>query len=198
MAGFSFLGRVRGRRTELRRHCLIEIELRRGIPARDGAIACEDNRAHGRGNRTERAAACLLFKNVEVFSGLEADGLAGSDRHLGTRPWISPDTGFPRFDREHAESSQLDAVSFGERLLHGLEDGVDRCLGLGAYEPGPFDDALDEILFDQRGTFQSLLLGCPTGGAWLGPRVPCKAMVETGGLNVNRIAANGNDTLQLG
>jgi hypothetical protein len=115
------------------------------------------------GKNREGCASNFLFKDVEVFSGFEANGFAGSDRHFGAGAGISSDSGFTRLHGEDAESSQFNPVSFGEGLLHGLEDGVDGCFGLGAYEPGPFDNALDEILFNQRGTFQSVLLGCPAG-----------------------------------
>jgi hypothetical protein len=43
-----------------------------------------------------------------------------------------------------------------------------------------------------------VLLGCPAGSAPEFSSFQCKAMVETGGLNVNRIAANASDTLRLG
>jgi hypothetical protein len=88
---------------------------------------------------------------VEVFSGFEADGFTWSDGDFGTGARVASDACFAGLNGEDTESSQLDSVSLGERLLHGLEDRVDGCFGLGPDEPGSFDDALDEILFDQRG-----------------------------------------------
>ena len=100
-----------------------------------------------------------LFEDVQVFSRLEADGLAGRDRDLGAGAGISSDAGLPGFDGEDPEAAQLDTIALGEGLLHGLEDGIDGRFGLGAYESGPFNDTLDEILFDQRGTFRCKVLG---------------------------------------
>ncbi len=90
---------------------------------------------------------------MQILSGLESDGFSGGDADLGSGARVATDAGFTRLDGEDAKSAEFDAVAFGECVLHGFEDGVDGGFGLGADEPGTLDDLLDEILFDQRGTF---------------------------------------------
>jgi hypothetical protein len=98
---------------------------------------------------------------VEVFPGFEPDSLARRNSHFSAGSGVSSDAGLARLYGEDAETAELDAVAFGQGLFHGLEDGIDGCFSLGADEPGPVDDALDEILFDQRCTFQKVLQGYP-------------------------------------
>jgi hypothetical protein len=94
---------------------------------------------------------------VEILSRLEADGFAWGYGDLGAGARISADSGLAWLDGEDAEPAQFDPVSFSQRLFHGLEDGVYGCFCLGADKPGAFYDALDEILFDQLGTFPAFL-----------------------------------------
>jgi hypothetical protein len=91
----------------------------------------------------------LLIDELKVFAGLEADGLAGGDAHLGTGARVAADAGLSRLYGEHAKAAQLDAVTVGERGLHGLEDGIDGRLSLDAWKPCAFNDPLNEILLDQ-------------------------------------------------
>ncbi len=126
----------------------VEVDRRRG-KALNQAVPC--------------AASTALFENVEVLPRLEAYGLAGRDRDFGACARISSHPGLPGLDRKNTEPAQFDAIAFRQGLFHRFEDGVDRCLGFGAYKPCPFNDTLDKILFDQRGTFQNMVLGCPTG-----------------------------------
>jgi hypothetical protein len=104
---------------------------------------------------------------VEVFSRFEANGFPWGDGDFGSGARVSSDSGFTGFDGEDSESAELDAVAFGEGLLHGFEDGVDGGLGLGSNEPGPFDHPLDEILFDQLGAFPAY---CDGSGRFAGER----------------------------
>ncbi len=124
---------------------------------------------------------------MEVFSRLETNGFSWGDADFGSGAGISSDAGFARFYGEYAESAELDAVAFGEGLLHGFEDGVDGGLGLGSNEPGPLDHPLDEILFDQLGAFPAYCDGSRRFAGELARSPQCKAMVETGDLLVNRI-----------
>jgi hypothetical protein len=86
---------------------------------------------------------------MEIFAGLEANGLAGRDADFGTCAGVATDTGLSWFNGEDAEASQLDSVALGKSALHGLKDGIDGRLGFDAREPGAFDDTLNEILLDQ-------------------------------------------------
>ena len=89
-----------------------------------------------------------LIDGVEFLAGLEADGFAGRDGYLGAGPGVAAHTGFAGLDGEYAEAAEFDALAFDEALLHGFEDGIDGRFSLGADEPGPFDHALYQILFD--------------------------------------------------
>ncbi len=137
---------------------------------------------------------------MKILSRLETDGFSRGDRDFGAGAWVASDARLARLDGEDAESAELNAVSFGERLLHGFEDRVYGGFGLGADEAGALDDSLDEVLFDQTDSLSCVLwqrgVGCPESRCDAGQG--CKAMVETAGSNVNRIAANGNGTLHLG
>ena len=92
---------------------------------------------------------------MELFAWFEADGFAGGDGDFGSGAWVAADAGFAGLDGEDTEAAEFDTVAFSERLLHGFEDGVDGVFGLGANESGAIDDPLNEILFDQDGSFRS-------------------------------------------
>jgi hypothetical protein len=79
-------------------------------------------------------------QQVEVFAGLEADGLARGDADLGTGAWVPTDPCLARLYCEHAAD---------QSLLHAVEDGIDGILGLGAWESSPFYDSLYKVLLNQ-------------------------------------------------
>ena len=87
---------------------------------------------------------------LEILAGLEADSFSGRDADLGSGSGIAADARLAGLDGEDAEASELDAIAFDQTLLHGFEDRVDGGFRLGPDETGTFDDALNEILFDQR------------------------------------------------
>ena len=95
----------------------------------------------------------VLVEEVQLFTGLEPDGLAGSDADLGASPRIAADAGLAWLDGEDAKAAKLDPVARDEGLLHGFEDGINSGLRFGSGKTGPLDDSLDEILLDQEGTF---------------------------------------------
>ena len=86
---------------------------------------------------------------VELFSRLEAHGLARRDRDLGSGARIASDSGFARPYIEHAKAAQLDAFPSRQRLLQALKDCVDCGLGLVARKAGPLDDPVHDVLLDQ-------------------------------------------------
>jgi hypothetical protein len=88
-------------------------------------------------------------QQVEVFAGLEADGLARGDADLGTGAWVPTDPCLARLYCEHAKAAQLDTVAADQSLLHAVEDGIDGILGLGAWESSPFYDSLYKVLLNQ-------------------------------------------------
>ncbi len=94
----------------------------------------------------------VLVQQVQFLAGLEPDGLAGSNADFGAGAGVAPDAGLAGLDVEDAKAAQLDAVVLGERLFHGVEDGVDCGFGLDARKAGAFDHSLNEVLLDQSGS----------------------------------------------
>src|SRR5579884_2076911 len=89
-----------------------------------------------------------LLDGLQLFAGLEADGLAGRDVDLGASARIAPDAGLTRADGEDAEAAQLDAVTASQRLLHALKHRLDGHFGLGFSNAGLGNDFVDQIEFD--------------------------------------------------
>src|SRR5947199_5238562 len=89
---------------------------------------------------------------LEVLARLEADRLAGRDRHLDTGLGIAADALLAVADLEDAEAAELDALAVAERALHGFDDGID---GLRRLHPGhirDFRDAVDDVRLDHCGS----------------------------------------------
>lgn len=87
---------------------------------------------------------------VQLFSRLKTNSLAGRDVDFGAGAWVSPD---PRFSRPHVKNTKppkFDPVSLGEGLLEALEDRVNRRFGLISRQACPADYVVDNILLDQR------------------------------------------------
>src|ERR1700722_16968973 len=99
---------------------------------------------------------------MEFLAGLEADGFAGCDGNLGAGARVASYTGLARLDGEDTEAAEFDAVTFDQALLHGFEDGVHGCFGLGANQSGTFYYSLNQILFDHFGA--SSVSGCNSPG----------------------------------
>ena len=93
---------------------------------------------------------------MELFAGLEANGLTRCDRDFCTGARVSTDAGFPRFHGKDSEAAQFDAVSLHERSFHAVEDGIDSCFGLGARQSGAFDNPLYQVLLNHLSKDPSL------------------------------------------
>jgi len=52
-----------------------------------------------------------LVHLVQLFAGLEANGLAGSDTHLGSGARVAADACLAGLDSEHAKTAQLNALA---------------------------------------------------------------------------------------
>src|SRR4051794_16798057 len=89
---------------------------------------------------------------LEVLARLEADRLAGRDRHLDAGLGIAADALLAVADLEDAEAPELDPLAVAERALHGFDDGVD---GLRRLDPGhirKLSDAVDDVRLDHCGS----------------------------------------------
>ena len=81
--------------------------------------------AHGRQLEEELRGLVTLVDDVQVFAWLETDSLAWGDADFSTCTRIPSDTGFARANGKYSEAAKFDAVTGGECLFHGIEDGVD-------------------------------------------------------------------------
>jgi hypothetical protein len=86
---------------------------------------------------------------MKLFSGFKAHCLPRSDGHFRAGPWVAPDARLSGPDIEDAETAQLDPVAIGQSLLEALEDRIDSGLGLDAGQTSPFDNVVDDVLFNQ-------------------------------------------------
>jgi hypothetical protein len=86
---------------------------------------------------------------VELFAGFEAHGFAGSNGNFGSSAGVPADSSLSGANIEDAKASQLDPLAIGESFFEALEDGVHSGLGLDAGQAGPFDNVVDDVLFNQ-------------------------------------------------
>src|SRR6185503_6676295 len=90
------------------------------------------------------------LQRLQLFAGLEADRLAGRDRHLDARLRVAPDAALAIAHLEDAEAAQLDPLAARQRVLDRVEDGVDRFGRLDARDVARVGDAVDDVRFDHR------------------------------------------------
>src|SRR3954453_228978 len=92
---------------------------------------------------------------LEVLARLEADRLAGRDRHLDAGLGVAADALLAVADLEDAEAPELDALAVAERALHGFDDDVD---GLRRLYPGHIRELSD------ASTMSDLIIAAPKRG----------------------------------
>src|SRR6185436_193374 len=97
-----------------------------------------------------RGPAAVTLQSLQLFAWLEADRLAGRDRHLDAGLRVTPHAALAVADLEDAEAAQLDPFAAGERVLDRVEDGVDRLGRLDAGDVARVGDAVDDVRFDHR------------------------------------------------
>src|ERR1700691_4873134 len=90
------------------------------------------------------------WKRLKFLARLEAHGLAWRDVHLLAGARVPPDAGLARLHVEHAEAAQFDAASAAERVLHGLENGLNRLLGLRAGNIRFLNDSVYDVELDHE------------------------------------------------
>jgi hypothetical protein len=91
-----------------------------------------------------------LGEQVQLFTRLETDGLARSDSDFGPGAGVASNAGLAWLDCEDTEAAEFNAVTGYQGLFHAVEDGIDRRLSLGSWEPGAFYNALYEVLFNHE------------------------------------------------
>jgi hypothetical protein len=114
-----------------------------------------------------------VFQSLELFAGLEADGLSGRDANFFAGARIATDAGFSGLNAEDAELAKFDTLAAPESALERLKDGFDGLLRLGAADVCLRDHCVYDVEFDHD---------CPPGIR--GPMLEATAqVVKTGSLN---------------
>jgi len=91
----------------------------------------------------------LLIEDVQLFAGLEPDGLTGSDADFGSGAGVASDAGLAGADIKDPKTAKLDALPVGQRFFEGLENGIDRGFSLVPLEPGSLNHLVNDVLFYQ-------------------------------------------------
>jgi hypothetical protein len=89
-----------------------------------------------------------LLKRLQVFAWLEAYSLSWRNVYFRTCSRISADAGLPRFHGKHPEAAQLDPIVGLERVLHAIEDRIDRLFRFRLAHSRPLHDLIHKIEFD--------------------------------------------------
>jgi hypothetical protein len=93
----------------------------------------------------ERAAT---LDGLQLFARLEANGFPRRDGDLFPGPWIAPDAGFARLDREDAKAAEFNPIVFLQGRLHGIEYAIHGHLGFRARDSSSFNHLINDIEFD--------------------------------------------------
>src|ERR1017187_227580 len=88
---------------------------------------------------------------MQFLAGFEAHGLSWGDADLGSGSRIAANAGFAGADAENAKSAQVDGLAGSQGLVQALEDRIDRCFCLGAWQARALDYLMDDVLFNQWG-----------------------------------------------
>jgi hypothetical protein len=82
---------------------------------------------------------------LKFLSRFESYGLAGWDIGYFTGSRVSPDSALARFDYEHAEAAQLDALAALKSGLHRFEQRLDGHFGLDLCNTGLVGNLVDNV-----------------------------------------------------
>jgi hypothetical protein len=82
---------------------------------------------------------------LQFLTGFEAHGLAWRNAYFRARPGITADSGLAGFYVKDTKTAKFNAVSSGESLLHGLEDGLDSDFRLCLGDACASDDLVNDI-----------------------------------------------------
>jgi hypothetical protein len=102
-------------------------------------------------------------KRLKLFARLETNGLTRWNGNFGTRSGIATDTSFPRPDIEYSKASQLNAISFTERLFHRLKYSLNRHLCFGLRDAGSINNLIDNIELYQAPSAAAMIPWTPRG-----------------------------------
>src|SRR5208282_3435120 len=85
------------------------------------------------------------INRLQFFARLEAHSFARRNRYFGAGARVASNAGLAGAHVEHAKSPQFNAMAAGQRLLHALEDGFHRQLGLGLGDAGFGHHFVDDV-----------------------------------------------------
>ena len=107
-------------------------------------------RKSGRERRRRDLLGHELLKRLQLFARFEADGFAGRNGYFGAGAGVTPNTSLTRLYVENAETTQFDAITHFQGLLHFAENGFDSHLGFRLRNAGLVHHFIDDVEFDQR------------------------------------------------
>src|SRR5262252_2119286 len=82
---------------------------------------------------------------VQLLTRLKTDGLAGRDGHLFAGTRVPAHAPLARLHDKDAKTSQLDAITAGQRILHGIEESLNCLLGLQFRDSSFVGKAVDNV-----------------------------------------------------
>src|SRR5262245_21490556 len=88
------------------------------------------------------------LKRLQVLAGFETHDFSGGDVDFRTGPRVSSDACLPRLHREHTEAPQLNPIIGFERILHAIEDRIDRLFCFRLAHSRSLNDLVYKIEFD--------------------------------------------------
>jgi hypothetical protein len=82
---------------------------------------------------------------VKLLAWLETDGFPGRDGHLFTGTRVPANATFARFDDKDAKAAQLNSITSGQRILHGIEECLNCLLSLQLRDSSFVGEAIDNV-----------------------------------------------------
>jgi hypothetical protein len=120
------------------------------MPVRWQRYGMDYSIAHARERcRDRQSSIALRVENMQVFPRFEAHSLPRRNVHFGPGSWVTANPGLARTDIEDTKAAKLDPVSIGQGLLETFKNSVHRSLSLHSRQTGPFDNVMDDVLFNQ-------------------------------------------------
>lgn len=86
---------------------------------------------------------------MQLFARLKTYCLARRNTDLRACAGIAANARLARPDVEDTEASQLNALALRQRVLQGLENRIDSCLGLIALKTGALNHLMNNVLLYQ-------------------------------------------------
>src|SRR5436305_8111107 len=98
-----------------------------------------------------------LVYGLQLFAWLEAHCFAGRNIDFSPGARVASDARFARTNIKDSKSTQLNALTFSQGLLHALEHGLHRHFGFGFGDTGFRDYFINDIELDHGRLLETML-----------------------------------------